>query len=211
MLLRAYFLNKCNILSSYETKFLIHGRLINVFPFYFEASSTLMLEPTSKFNFQSLRELAVEHFLQIYNSIECSQARVHPFHLHCLSALSYMSLAVVFPTVSNTFFLQRSKQQYRLTVLNVNTCMAPVLQRVSTFRCEHFCQLLTQYFVSLKIPSRPPDYSEVSVMNKFHGIRVSRLLHRLHCSQFKANFIHDIFSYVNKSILVPLLFYVNVM
>jgi hypothetical protein len=48
-------------------------------------------------------------------------------------------------------------------------------------------------------------------MNKFHGIRVSRLLHRLHCSQFKANFIHDIFSYVNKSILAPLLFYVNVM
>jgi hypothetical protein len=89
--------------------------------------------------------------------------------------------------------------------------VALVLQRVSTFRSKHFHQLLNQYFVSLKIPSRLHDYFKVSVMNKFHNIRVSRLLHRPHSLQFKATFIHDIFSYVNLSILVPHLFYVNVM
>ena len=115
----------------------------------------------------------------VYNSMECSAEGVLPFHLHFLFFFSYMPLAVVFPTVLNTFVLQWSEQQYSLTVLNVNTCVPLFLQRVSTFPCQHFYQLLNQYFVSLKITSRPPYCLKVSVTGKFHGILVSALLHRL--------------------------------
>ena len=69
-------LKKNCLLLSYESKFLIHGKLINIFPFYFEGLATLMLAPTPKFNFQILREFAVDIY---FTHIIPWNARKHVF------------------------------------------------------------------------------------------------------------------------------------
>ena len=76
MLLRGNFLKKNCLLLPYESKFLIHGKLINIFPFYFEGLATLMFAPTPKFNFQILREFAVDIY---FTHIIPWNARKHVF------------------------------------------------------------------------------------------------------------------------------------